>query len=111
MQIYLYTMDLEMESWKDKVLDSVDNKNLIVVNTSDGTNAIKNTDSGEIKEHGQYDPHVWLGLKEAKVQIKNIKDALIKADPSNKTFYEKITLIFQNRLMIFIMSIVKNLIQ
>ncbi|WP_416176607.1 metal ABC transporter substrate-binding protein [Clostridium sp.] len=86
--IFIYN-GLGMESWKDKVLDSVDNKNLIVVNTSDGTNAIKNTDSGEIKEHGQYDPHVWLGLKEAKVQIKNIKDALIKADPSNKTFYEK----------------------
>lgn len=78
-----------MESWKDKVLKSINNKNLIVVDASKGSTPIKNGDSDEIKEHGQYDPHIWLSLKGAKNQSKNIKDTLVKADPSNKNFYEK----------------------
>ena len=77
-----------MESWVDKTLTAIDDKNLVVVNSSAGINPIKN--QGEVvNEHGQYDPHIWLSLKEAKIQTKNIKDALVKADPKNKVFYEK----------------------
>ncbi|RMC96807.1 ABC transporter substrate-binding protein [Clostridium autoethanogenum] len=86
--VFIYN-GLGMESWKDKVLKSINNKNLIVVDASKGSSPIKNTDSDETKEHGQYDPHIWLSLKDSKNQSKNIKDALIKADPSNKNFYEK----------------------
>lgn len=78
-----------MESWKDKVISSVNNKNLIVTDASKGVTPIKNTNNDEIKEHGEYDPHIWISLKDAETQSKNIKDALIKADPSNKDFYEK----------------------
>lgn len=77
-----------MESWVDKILNSVNNKNLIVVNASNGSTPIKNIDSNELKEHGQYDPHLWISLKGAENESKNIKNALIKADPSNKAFYE-----------------------
>lgn len=77
-----------MESWVDKTLTAIDDKNLVVVNSSAGINPIKN--QGEVvNEHGQYDPHIWLSLNEAKIQTKNIKDALVKADPTNKVFYEK----------------------
>ncbi|WP_442882158.1 metal ABC transporter substrate-binding protein [Clostridium sp.] len=86
--IFIYN-GLGMESWTDKVLKSIDNKNLVVVNASKGSNPIKNTDTEEIKEHGQYDPHLWISLKGAEVESKNIKDALVKVDPSNKEFYEK----------------------
>ncbi|WP_446899724.1 metal ABC transporter substrate-binding protein [Clostridium sp. LBM24168] len=86
--IFVYS-GLGMESWKDDVINSSGNKNLIVVDASKGSNPIKNTDSDEIKEHGEYDPHLWISLKGAEIQSKNIKDALIKADPSNKTYYEK----------------------
>lgn len=86
--IFIYN-GLGMESWTDKILKSVNNKELVVVNASKDSNAIKNTEAEEIKEHGEYDPHLWLSLKGAEVQCKNIKDALIKADPSNKEFYEK----------------------
>ncbi|WP_373844625.1 metal ABC transporter substrate-binding protein [Clostridium sp.] len=86
--IFIYN-GLGMESWTDKVLKSIDNKNLVVVNASKGSNPIKNTDTEEIKEHGQYDPHLWISLKGAEVESKNIKDALVKIDPSNKEFYEK----------------------
>ncbi|MBU3114503.1 metal ABC transporter substrate-binding protein [Clostridium lacusfryxellense] len=87
-KIFVYN-GFGMESWVDKVLQSVDNKNLITVEGSKGSEPIKNTDSGEIEEHGQYDPHLWLSLKGAKNEAKNIKDALVKADPSNKDYYEK----------------------
>lgn len=80
---------LGMESWKDKVINSAGNKKLIAVDASQGVTPIKNTDNDEIKEHGQYDPHIWLSLKGAEIQSKNIRDALIKADPSNKAYYEK----------------------
>ncbi|MBU3177239.1 metal ABC transporter substrate-binding protein [Clostridium estertheticum] len=84
-KIFVYN-GFGMESWVDKVLESVDNKNLISVDASKGSTSIGNT---EKTENGQYDPHLWISLKGAKNQAKNVKDALIKTDPSNKAYYEK----------------------
>lgn len=39
-------------------------------------------------EHGEFDPHVWLSPKNAKIELKNIKDALVAADSSNQATYE-----------------------
>ncbi|MPN11234.1 High-affinity zinc uptake system binding-protein ZnuA [bioreactor metagenome] len=50
---------------------------------------VEEHESEEDQEHGDYDPHTWLGLTSAKVQAKNITDALIKIDEKNKDFYEK----------------------
>lgn len=77
-----------MESWVDKTIKTVNNKDLIVVEAANGAKAIENTEPDEIKEHGQYDPHLWLSLKGAENEAKNIKDALVKADSSNQDFYE-----------------------
>ena len=85
--LFVYT-GFGMEAWVDKTLAAVDNKNLIVVDSSKGVIPIKN--QGEaIQEHGQYDPHIWLSLREAKIQSENIKDALVKADKKNQSYYEK----------------------
>ncbi len=78
-----------MEAWVDNAVKAANNSDMIVVEASKGAEPIKNTDPGEIEEHGQYDPHIWLSLKGAEIQTKNIKDALIKADVSNKEYYEK----------------------
>jgi len=78
-----------MESWVDDAIQAANNADLIAVDASDGATAITNTESEEIEEHGQYDPHIWLSLKGAEVQVKNIKDALVEADPFNKDYYEK----------------------
>ena len=78
-----------MEAWVDKALEAVDNKSLVSVEASKGSDAIKNTETDEIEEHGQYDPHLWISIKGAENEAKNIKDALVKVDESNKDYYEK----------------------
>ncbi len=87
-QVFVYS-GFGMEAWADNAIKSANNPNLITVEASKGAEPIKNTDPGEIEEHGQYDPHIWLSLKGAEIEVKNIKDALVKADASNKDFYEK----------------------
>jgi zinc transport system substrate-binding protein len=38
-------------------------------------------------EHGNFDPHIWLSPKQAKIMAANIKDALIQVDSSNEQSY------------------------
>ncbi|TDT57264.1 metal ABC transporter substrate-binding protein [Fonticella tunisiensis] len=83
-KVFVYN-GLGMENWVDRVLGSIDNRKLIVVDSSKGVSLIKA--SGD-EDHDAFDPHIWLSLKEAKVQAGNIKDALIKADGANRDFYE-----------------------
>lgn len=87
-QVFVYN-GLGMEPWAQQAIDAAKNDKLVSVKASDGVEAIKNTDPDEIKEHGAEDPHSWLSLKNAKVEVKNIKDALVKVDPDNKDYYEK----------------------
>lgn len=100
-QIFVYN-GLGMESWVDKTIQAADNKDLIVVEASRGCNPIKNNDEEAIKEHGQYDPHLWISLNGAKIEAKNIKDALVKADPLNKDYYEKNYSEFASKLDVMI---------
>ncbi|MBM7871846.1 zinc transport system substrate-binding protein [Clostridium pascui] len=91
--IFVYN-GFNMEPWVDKVISNLQNKDLITVESSKNINAIKiEEDENKVEEnkeeHGDYDPHTWLGLTSAKVQAKNIMDALIKVDGKNKDFYEK----------------------
>lgn len=39
--------------------------------------------------HGEYDPHIWLSPKNAKMQAKNIVTALIALDADNTDLYNK----------------------
>lgn len=76
-----------MEGWIEKVLKSIENKQLIVAETSKGLSLIKNQETHD-HDHLEYDPHVWLSPMMAKKQMEIIKDALVKADPSNSNFFE-----------------------
>ncbi|TRW28679.1 ABC transporter substrate-binding protein [Criibacterium bergeronii] len=108
-----------MESWIEDAKGAVTNDKISYVDTSEGIDLIKNEhqeDADEHEheceeahdehegeeaheeheceehhhhEHGMYDPHIWLGLKEAQMQVTNIKNALVEKDPTNKDFYEK----------------------
>ena len=82
-----------MEHWVNDVTSAVDNKDLVSVEASQGVDllpAAEDEDEHEdAHEHGQYDPHVWLSPANAKAEMANIRDALIKADPDGKDTYEK----------------------
>lgn len=39
--------------------------------------------------HGEYDPHIWLGIPEAVLMVEEIRDAFIAADPTHKDGYTK----------------------
>lgn len=86
-QVFVYN-GLGMESWVEDAIIAAGNKNLIVVEASKGVTPITSTNNEESLEHGQYDPHTWLSLKAAEIAVQNIKDALVKADPTNRDFYE-----------------------
>jgi len=87
-QVFVYS-GLGMEAWVEEAVSVADNANLISVEASQGADAIANTGPEAIEEHGQYDPHIWLSLKGAELEVKNIKDGLVQADPANKDYYEQ----------------------
>lgn len=87
-KIFVYN-GMGMEGWVDKSIQAANNKQLVVVESSKGFDTISNTAEDEIEEHGQYDPHIWLSLKGAEFEAKNIEEALEKVDPNNKDYYEK----------------------
>lgn len=74
-----------MEGWVDKVLNSINSKKLIVVETSKGLDLLNNPNK---EEDLQYDPHAWLDPMIAKKQMEVIKNAFVNADSSNKDYYE-----------------------
>ena len=78
-----------MESWTDTAIKAASNEKLQVLEASKGIALIELDDPDEIKEHGQYDPHTWLSLANAQIEVKNIADALSAVDPKNKDFYQK----------------------
>lgn len=72
---------LGMEDWVDQVNETLKNKQVVIVNSSDGIDVRK--------EGNSIDPHSWLSLKQAQVQTENIKNTLVKLDEKNKDYYEE----------------------
>lgn len=66
------------------------NSRLNFVNTAAGVDLI----ASEIVEHGDHfhlsgvDPHIWLSIPAVKIQLDNILDAIIEADPENSRVYQ-----------------------
>lgn len=86
-RVFVYN-GLDMEAWEKDAVSAANNVNLITVNASSGVTPIENADEAVKDEHGQYDPHIWLSLRCAEIEVTNIKSALVKADPKNGGFYE-----------------------
>ncbi|MDM7939890.1 MAG: zinc ABC transporter substrate-binding protein [Methanothrix sp.] len=77
----LYIMNgAGLEFWMDRLLQV--NKKMVVVDTSKGIDLV--WESG-----GEADPHIWLSLRNAVVQLDNIYQGLVQVDPDNKDFYLK----------------------
>lgn len=80
-----------MEHWVDDVLDTLENKNLIVIETSKGIPLIQNQNLNSDKHiHNDiYDSHVWLSPLNAKKQMETIKNAFVEYDFENKDYFEE----------------------
>lgn len=114
---------LELESWIEDAKKVVDNDK--IVDLSDGIDLIKADEDEDDHNHeddhdhedehdhdheeeeghghhhhhhGEFDPHIWLSLRNFQIVSKNICEAVSNADPENKEFYEKNYEEFKNKL-------------
>lgn len=80
------------ESWTEKVLKSINDPDLTVVEASKGIELMNALESGE-ENHADHasskDPHVWLSPVLAQQEADTIANAIEKQDPNNKIQYEK----------------------
>lgn len=103
-QVFVYS-GLGMEAWVEEAVKAAGNRDLLVLDASEGADVLvwetaseghagdagreEGAEDGEDGHaHGEYDPHLWLGIKGAQSQARNIKDALTEADPGNRDYYE-----------------------
>lgn len=82
-----------LEKWIDKI------NSKIKIDASDGFNPITNNNTKII---GANDPHVWLDPILAMKEVENIRDALVKVDPSNSKYYQTNS----NKLVLVTMSLI-----
>ena len=105
--IFIYTGDL-MEPWVKKLLSSINNKELKIVDVSKNIElkefdfedqhedkGIHETEDEHI--HGK-DPHIWTDPILAKTIVQNITDAIKEIDNTNKTFYEQNKINYEKKL-------------
>lgn len=79
-----------MENWAGKAIASAARKDMIAVDASMGYK--------QIKIGNGTDPHVWLSIKGGEYEAGRIRDALVKADPLNKKYYDSNYSLFYSRL-------------
>jgi zinc transport system substrate-binding protein len=65
-------------------------KKLLLATREEHHHGKEEDDSGHDHEHehGEHDPHVWLGIAQAKAMVEIIRDELKKADPNHAEVYE-----------------------
>ena len=89
----------ESDEWVDDVLKEATNKNMVVIDLMDELGdsvkeeeVVEGMQEEDEHEHEEgeieYDEHVWLSLKNAKVLVKSISGALQKIDPANASVYK-----------------------
>lgn len=90
-KVFVY-QGLGMEPWAEEVLKSANNKDLTAIEAAQGVDIIHVQDEdqhGDEHAHGSDDPHAFLSLTAAQIEVQNIADGLAKADPANADFYQK----------------------
>lgn len=97
-QMFVY-LGAGFEGWVQDTLDSLPKDSKVsVVEASKGIQLIASTEDDHVEQGKQddhdhkhdahYDPHVWLSPVNAKIMAQNIKDQLVKVDPTNQADYE-----------------------
>lgn len=83
-KVFVYN-GLGMEAWAEKAAETAGGEGLVAVDASKGAEAI----AGGGSKTAQSDPHLWLSLRGAELETENIRDALVKADPKDRAFFDK----------------------
>lgn len=99
-----------LEAWVEKAVKSLNQANLLAVNTTEGLTLLASEehdhhhegDKGHEGEsaghehehehehdHGEFDPHVWLDPTMLEKQAAQVKDAFVKADQAHKEQFEQ----------------------
>ncbi|MGF6949566.1 zinc transport system substrate-binding protein [Neobacillus sp. B4I6] len=89
------------ESWTEKVLKSINDSSLTVVEASKGIklmNALESEEEHHSDHAASKDPHVWLSPVLAQQEVDTIAKAIEKLDPNNKNQYEKNAENFKSQL-------------
>lgn len=94
--VFIYTGKF-MEPWAEKIIKSITNKNLTVVDASQGIKMISGVFHDADEPVGSYDPHIWLDFDNAKIMVKNISQAM-EAKATEKGIFEKNASEYSNRL-------------
>ncbi len=96
--IFIYTGKY-MEPWVEDMLKGISNKNLVVVDASQGIVLMADEDHNEEEEHhegehehghhhhGGKDPHIWLDLSNTQAMVDTIAKALAQKDPFDSEYY------------------------
>ena len=97
-QVVVYN-GLGMDSWITDAVQAAENNSLTVIDSSKNSISLENSDSiasdktkdavATADTTRKYDPHLWLSIKSAEIQVQNIADGLSQADPANKEFYQE----------------------
>lgn len=92
----IITNGLGLETWLEDLLIASQTEARLI-DTSEKIEAIEagqehghHEEESSHHDHGQgfYDPHIWLSLKNAVLQMETIRDALIELDPENASIYK-----------------------
>ena len=71
-----------LESWIPKLVSA--NPDIIVVDSSKNIPLLQKNEGTSMT-----DPHIWLDPVLVKIQVQNIADSMIKADPKNANYYQQ----------------------
>lgn len=104
--VFIYTSK-DMEPWVEKLLNSLSNKDLIIVDASKGIEMKKfdfdehkhehDDEKHEEETHG-LDPHIWTDPLMAITIVENIYQGFINAKAENKDFFESNKLAYIQKL-------------
>lgn len=70
-----------MEHFVGRTLEALSNDKLLVVEAAEDIETFSSED-------GHTDPHTWLSVNNAMEEVTAIKNALVKSDPENASYYE-----------------------
>ena len=97
--LFIYTGEY-MEAWASSIIDSIDNKDLNVLDIS-GNITLRRSNASHDDEHErdgygkgethshEYDPHIWTSPKNAVIMVNNILEKLIAIDAENEAYYRE----------------------